>query len=105
MHTHCPYTHTPPSKQAYYTFRHVGGFHTPPLVIVRAPGLLYVALSRLTHLEALALHPIRVTETGQIEDLPFYKVERFTKVNTSNKSAVIMAHLRWLLERALQQTD
>ena len=65
-----------------------------------APGLLYVALSRVTHLEALALHPIRVTETGEIEDLPFYKVERFTKVNTSKKSAVIMAHLRCLLEKS-----
>ena len=65
-----------------------------------APGLLYVALSRVTHLEALALHPIRVTETGEIEDLPFYNVERFTKVNTSNKSAVIMAHLRCLLEKS-----
>ena len=72
-----------------------------------APGLLYVALSRVTHLQALALHPIRVTSTGQIEDLPFYKLERFTKVNTSKKSIVIIARLQLqaLLKRALQASD
>ena len=57
------------------------------------------------HLSALALHPIRVTETGRIEDLPFYKLKRFTKVNTSKKSVVIMAHLRGLVQQARQPTD
>ena len=67
--------------------------------------MLYVAISRVTELSALAFDPVLVKGDGEIVHLPFYEVKRFTSVNTSKRSLEIMQHLRWLQQRAREFLD
>ena len=65
-----------------------------------APGLMYVACSRVVHRDCLALDPIKVDEFNNVVHLPFYEFRRYFNLNTSQTSTKIFNHLRSLRDRA-----
>ena len=65
-----------------------------------APGLMYVACSRVVHRDCLALDPIKVDEFKKIAHLPFYEKKRYNNLNSSLSSKQILKHIMSLDERA-----
>jgi hypothetical protein len=65
-----------------------------------APGLTYVACSRVVHRDCLTLDPIKVDEFKNIVHLPFYEVKRYGNLNSSSTSKKISEHILSLGRRA-----
>jgi hypothetical protein len=65
-----------------------------------APGLMYVACSRVVDRYCLALDPIKVDEFKNIVHLPFYEVRRYGNLNSSLTSKKISEHIMSLGRRA-----
>ena len=63
-----------------------------------APGLMYVAVSRVTHLECLAIDLRKINEAQELEVIPFNR-DRLANLNKSKKSQAIFEYLAKLKEK------